>query len=133
MNSIQIFLLCPVPEEQKPIHEYILLKDKLEVSSKEEKEKKRSFISQFFKNVGRTFLLFRWFFLSKRFCSPHVIYEEASWYDGQIWEKPLSFIKNDHFINTQKIQPNLKKKTFSLIVSSFLILSFFYSFHLIGN
>ena len=29
-------------------------------------------------------------------------YEEASWFDGQYWEKPLSVIKKDRFFLTQK-------------------------------
>jgi hypothetical protein len=84
-NSIKIFLLCPVPEEQKPISDYI-----------EYKESSPIFI----------FAPFRLFFASeiqKRLKKPIVFYEEGSWFDGQVWEKPFSVIKNDRLLASQKL------------------------------
>jgi hypothetical protein len=91
INSIKIYLLCPIPDEQKPITEYINLKKYLN----------QPFLSFFF--------LLRWKDIEKRLNDPCVIYEEASWYDGQIWDKPFSIIKNDRLLSTQIIQPFLKK------------------------
>jgi hypothetical protein len=47
--------------------------------------------------------------LEKQLNLAFVIYEESSWYDGQIWEKPFWVIKNDHLLKTQKVQPALQK------------------------
>jgi hypothetical protein len=54
--------------------------------------------------------------------SAFLFYEEASWYDGQIWEKPFFLIKNDKLISTQKIEPILEE----IIKSFFLSLSFLF-------
>ena len=146
MNSnIKIFLLCPVPEEQKPINAYIGLKENQLTNwttlSKKNYEKKLVslfcfffvFVSFFrFSSFSDTRYLFEWvlinisislnflFFLivliffrwkqiEKDFNEPRLFYEEASWYDGQIWEKPFSILKNDKLISTQKIKPILER------------------------
>jgi hypothetical protein len=33
----------------------------------------------------------------KKFLQVKLVYEEGSWYDGQIWEKPILLLKNDRF------------------------------------
>ena len=151
MNSnIKIFLLCPVPEDQKPINTYIGLKENqltnwTTLSKKNYDKKLLSLFSCFFSAVSfcrfptslvSTFLdtryLFDWFLLTlaislnflfflllvifarwkqveKEFDEPRLFYEEASWYDGQVWEKPLSILKNDKLISTQKIKPILER------------------------
>ena len=146
MNSnIKIFLLCPVPEEQKPINAYIGLKENQLTNwttlSKKNYEKKLVslfsfffFVVSFFRfsSFSDTRYLFEWvlinifislnllFFLialifsrwkqiEKDFNEPRLFYEEASWYDGQIWEKPFSILKNDKLISTQKIKPILER------------------------
>lgn len=158
-TNIKIFLLCPVPEEQKPINEYIGLKENfltgwttLSTNSYENKIRDIFFkaffviccfqISHFqgiyyglewlLENIWWTtnFLLFfllvilsRWIETEKRFQEARLFYEEASWYDGQIWEKPLAIIKNDNLIRTQKIQPmiqRIKKTIFQLIFFNIL-------------
>jgi len=48
-------------------------------------------------------ILIRWITINQKFQNSRLIYEEASWYDGQIWEKPFFLIKNDKLISTQKI------------------------------
>lgn len=85
LTSIKIFLLCPIPEEQKPISDYIQYRNTLGHS--------------FF----NPFLFFRWKEIQKRLKEPTVFYEEGSWYDGQIWEKPFSVIKNDRLLSIQKV------------------------------
>ena len=146
MNSnIKIFLLCPVPEEQKPINGYIGLKENQLTNwttlSKRNYEKKLLslfsfffFLVSFFRissfsdsrylfdwflitfSLSLTFLFFlvlliffRWKQIEKDFNQPRLFYEEASWYDGQIWEKPFSILKNDKLISTQKIKPILQR------------------------
>lgn len=146
MNSnIKIFLLCPVPEEQKPINGYIGLKENQLTNwttlSKKNYEKKLFslfsfffFLVSFFRvssfsdsrylfdwflitfSLSLTLLFFlvlliffRWKQIEKDFNQPRLFYEEASWYDGQIWEKPFSILKNDKLISTQKIKPILER------------------------
>lgn len=146
MNSnIKIFLLCPVPEEQKPINGYIGLKENqltnwTTLSKKNYEKKLFSLFSFFFflvsffrvSSFSDTRYLFDWFLITfslsltllfflvlliffrwkqieKDFNQPRLFYEEASWYDGQIWEKPFSILKNDKLISTQKIKPILER------------------------
>ena len=146
MNSnIKIFLLCPVPEDQKPINTYIGLKENpltnwTTLSKKNYDKKLLSLFSFFFilicffrsstlldnrylfdwllinVAISLNFLFFlilvifaRWKQVEKEFNQPRLFYEEASWYDGQVWEKPLSILKNDKLISTQKIKPILER------------------------
>ena len=160
MNSnIKIFLLCPVPEEQKPINEYIGLKESFITGwttlSKKSYEKKivNTFLMYFcitcciqFSQFKGTYyilewilenfwwttlffslfflvLLSRWVEIEKRFYEARLFYEEASWYDGQIWEKPLAVIKNDNLIRNQKIKPiveRIKKSLLQMLGLNFL-------------
>ena len=144
-TNIKIFLLCPVPEEQKPINIYIGLKENpltnwTTLSRKNYEKKLFSITSSFFLLISifrigmleeshyfiewlltnciissgfLTFLLFvifyRWKQVEKEFNQPRIFYEEASWYDGQIWEKPFLILKNDKLISTQKIKPILER------------------------
>jgi hypothetical protein len=146
--NIKIFLLCPVPENQKPINEYIQLQqDSLGFLFSASKSPFQptlfsvyffiffflfssssilfqfdtiSFntivkiihsisISFFLTNLVRLFFLFfqyfRWSQLENKLNQARFFYEEGSWYDGEIWEKPFLLIKNERFLNTQKIQP----------------------------
>jgi hypothetical protein len=141
--------LCPVPEDQKPINEYIGLKENLLTSwitlSIQNYNKKIlsiflgifvfvsvfqifsfqgiyylfewSLENFFLSNILLLFLfliiLSRWFQTYNRFESARLFYEEASWYDGQIWEKPLLLIKNDQLLKSQKIRPLLKRIQFT--------------------
>lgn len=134
INSIKIFLLCPVPEDQKPITEYIQLKKYLEKKEKilDHTQNKNEFNSPFLQEfdsffhffnplkieqLGKMFfnffLIIRWKELETRLTQAIVFYEESSWYDGQIWEKPFSILKNDRLLSTQIVQPILKKTLFS--------------------
>jgi hypothetical protein len=69
----------------------------------------------------------RWKQIEKEFNEPRLFYEEASWYDGQVWEKPFSILKNDKLISTQKIKPILERISrtiftlFSLNLGLFLL------------
>ena len=123
-----IFLLCPVPEEQKAIHEYLNLKKYLGIPLTKTEKSLEKKISIFFTNVINIFLnfffIFRWKDLENRLNQPIVSYEEASWYDGQIWEKPFSIIKKDRLLNSQIIQPFLRKNLFFLFLFFLILFSF---------
>ena len=145
-TNIKIFLLCPVPDDQKPINEYIGLKENQLTNwttlSKKNYQKKilQLFLSNFlilsfltsntiFNDINiltdwilnnlfitnnlllvlLTVIIFRWKQNQKRFNQTRLFYEEGSWYDGQFWEKPLSLVKNDKLISTQKIEPILQR------------------------
>jgi hypothetical protein len=163
-SNIKIFLLCPVPNDQKPINEYIDLKENELINWTTLSNKKYQeflffrFLTIFFLFFPFTFsqihfyfesllinflislillvflligIFIRWEQVKQRFLMARLFYEEASWYDGQIWEKPLELIKNDKFITTQKIQPILNRLRTTLInfgiliILTFLILQFF--------
>lgn len=153
MNSLmRRFLLCPVPDEQKPMNQYIELKETTFFSwIVQASEKKANLfrslvfpflfffsIQLFFFPAGllqkvifslqilvlvRFFLFFVTFFRWRdsyiSFSKSIILYEEASWFDTQFWEKPFFLIKNDKLIATQKIRPQLQRLK-KLIVNSLL-------------
>ena len=138
--NIKTFLLCPVPDDQKPINEYLNLKENkfLNWGNLNTNKNKKflgtiflTFFSFFSINQFQPFsfatffeilfntliiiqfflfvILIRWITINQKFQNSRLIYEEASWYDGQIWEKPFFLIKNDKLISTQKIEPILEE------------------------
>lgn len=159
--NIKIFLLCPVPEDQKPINEYIQLKENdftnwVTFGKEQFLKKLFSFTFNFFflfslfqfskyqevEYLGETiletlifailgvcFLLVvnfaRWKQVEIRLSKSRLFYEEASWYDGQIWEKPFAILKNDKLLSSQKIQPILQRilRTILTLFASTLFLS----------
>jgi len=143
INSIKIFLLCPIPDEQKPINEYINLKKFLnaekvnkftklrysELNTKTNNTFINFFLKQFKQILINLALIIRWKEIEKRLNLPNILYEEGSWYDSQIWEKPFSMIKNDRLICSQTIKPFLKKNFISLLVFLiFFLTSFSFNF-----
>jgi hypothetical protein len=159
--NIKIFLLCPIPEDQKPIKQLINLKEnsftKVLTLSNKEFLKKSFFnffcvflILSFFRSnqfnsfllninwllinieISLTFLVLsiyfsfnQWNTLVDAFNSPRIFYEEASWFDGQIWDKPFSIIKNDRLIIKQQLKPLLKRTINVLVFLIFFIFSIF--------
>ena len=150
--NIKTFLLCPVPDDQKPINEYLNLKENkfLNWGSLNSNKNKKflgtiflTFFSFFSINQFQPFsfatffeilfntliiiqfflfvILIRWITINQKFQNSRLIYEEASWYDGQIWEKPFFLIKNDKLISTQKIEPILEEIIKSFFISLFLL------------
>nr|AIM52730.1 hypothetical protein YCF36 [Ochromonas sp. CCMP1393]AIM52809.1 hypothetical protein YCF36 [Ochromonas sp. CCMP1393] len=160
--NIKIFLLCPIPEDQKPINEYIDLKENplfnwTALENEKYKQKLVGLYSFFWliisifegnlwsKNTLKVFILtleissicvlfsllfifIRWRDIKKRFTEARLFYEEASWFDGQIWEKPFFLIKNDKLICSQKIQPILQRLIREIANFSFLSLFLFVCF-----
>lgn len=175
-SNIKIYLFCPIPEDQKPINEYIELKENFITSwaclrSEKYKSKLISiFLSIFLfflllqflsvdlpfqkawfeKNLSFDFVLkklifnlfesliayilflivnfFRWKEMNNRFKNACLFYEEGSWYDGKLWEKPFPLIKNDNLLSIQKIEPILIRILNSLYIS--ILLLFFVSLEL---
>lgn len=167
-SNIKIFILCPVPEEQKPINEYIQLKENsfqswqnfsfsqklvilfaflglnswsfVDLQIKYQTFNPNIFLEKFVINslIIFTFLFFlvlinflRWKQISTKFKRARIIYEEISWYDGQIWEKPFSVLKNDKLLNLIKIQPFLKQCFFVFFL--LLVCFCFFSFVWLNN
>jgi hypothetical protein len=152
--DIKIFLLCPIPEDQKPINQYINLKNKFFLNSINF-SLKNSFLTFFLffffqlltKSVFLNFSFFsiltlflflflnficlQWIDVNKRFKTARLIYEEASWYDGQLWEKPFILIKNDKLISSQKIEPILQSLLRLIFTSCFLLFNFLIVFELL--
>jgi hypothetical protein len=161
-KTMKIFLLCPVPQEQKPIEEYIQLQQNWFITfffHLPDNNNKQNFffvfagilISQsfftfffpflaklkfffFFGNISfflfSLFILFRWKELEKRFSFSRLIYEESSWYDTEIWEKPFSILRTDKLLSSQKIKPlqtKIERISFSLSLFAFSF-SFFFHF-----
>jgi hypothetical protein len=149
----KVFLLCSIPEDQKPINQYISLKENsllnwstFSIFQYKQKIVKSFFLiffffftiefalffTNFFDCLKLTilftfffflffifFTFYRWKEIDNSFSTSRIFYEEESWYDGEIWEKPMSVIKNDKLLGTLKIKPLLKKIKKSL---SFFIL-----------
>lgn len=166
--DIKIFLLCPIPEDQKPINEYIDFKENILTNWTKFSQKKYiktifltyllffsifslfsfnelvilfkkdlfdwllikfllSFLSLFF---YLNFVLFRWITINNKFQTPRIIYEEASWYDGQIWEKPFFLIKNDKLLSSQKIDPIIQRLIRTNLICLFILLGFLLIFEI---
>ena len=155
--NIKIFLLCPIPEEQKPINEYIALKEN-NLTNWITLPKQQYLISvlrgfftlflicltftfetvesinQLLTTIQKTtfftllslffvvlYVISNWKQVDSRFNASRLIYEEGSWYTSEIWEKPISLIKNDKLISTQIIQPILSRNISFLGLVGFLI------------
>jgi len=174
MNFTETFLtttklFCSIPEQQKPINEYIqnketiginwiflkninLLKklvsfyfflfffffisdlnfEKITKSSIIIATKNSYLISWFFFISFLSILFYRWYLLKETFQTSRLFYEEISWFDGQIWQKPSFLIKTDHLINELKIIVLLKRvfQVFCYTFFFFFFLSFIYSLFL---
>ena len=70
-------------------------------------------------------LYVNWYQIKSRFDVSRLVYEDSSWYDTQIWEKPFLLIKNDKLLKTQKIQPIIQR------LSRIILMLFFFNLFLI--
>jgi len=166
MNFVDLFFFCPIPEDQKPITEYLELKQN-SFNNWVTRSSKTYFNSLFFiffltlilfsiisfpfinsfhlldlfsfstKFFFLLFLIFfsiilfpffRWLELNKRLKKARLFYEEGSWYDGKIWNKPFSLIKNEKLLAFQKIEPILQRLLRTLFSVFFLVIFFFFFF-----
>ena len=158
--NIKIFLLCPIPEDQKPINEYISLKennltnwitlvkrkylgtlfqifltlflicltftfDGIEsINQLIATFEQTSFFSLAILNFVLIYILSNWKQVDNRFNTSRLIYEEGSWYTSEIWEKPISLIKNDKLISTQILQPIVLRNLQFIVVLVFVVAIF---------
>ena len=153
ISKLKLILLCPVPEDQKPISEYIGLKENpltnwTTLSTKNYNAKLFSLFTSVFILLSiltfqdREFLgdwilsnlvislniiltlyfviIWRWNEIKKRLNQARLFYEEASWYDGQIWEKPFIILKNDRLLVSQKLEPVLRRLINTLVFLIYL-------------
>jgi hypothetical protein len=156
MRKRNFLLTCSIPEDQKPINEYIENKENflLNWTILEKKEyfvqftkfflqfffflflfeKKFSLKLLFFATIFflffLTILFFRWTEVYRRLTETRLFYEEGSWFSIQIWEKSFFLIKNDKLISSQKLKLILRRIFHTLIFLSLFLfsLSFFFFF-----
>lgn len=50
-----------------------------------------------------------WSYVHRRLVSERVEYEESGWYDGQVWEKPLSWRQQDLLVARHQVGPVLSR------------------------
>jgi hypothetical protein len=50
-----------------------------------------------------------WSYVRGRLASERVEYEESGWYDGQVWEKPLSWRQRDLLVARHQVAPVVKR------------------------
>ncbi len=50
-----------------------------------------------------------WSYIGDRLTKTKIVYEESSWYDGQIWEKPVEFYYRDQLIFKHQVEPMIKR------------------------
>jgi hypothetical protein len=50
-----------------------------------------------------------WRYVHRRLVSERVEYEESGWYDGQVWEKPLSWRQQDLLVARHQVVPVLRR------------------------
>ncbi len=157
--NLKVFLLCPIPDDQKPINEYVEWKNNkfanwtlLPDSSFFKIAKKLTLliflviqslsfdpypffylpmtilITSLIMLLAILLLINKWENIKQRFIKSRLFYEEASWFDGQIWEKPAYILRNDKLIANQKIQPIIQRLIYlfyitlalSLVIGGFL-------------
>ncbi len=63
-----------------------------------------------------------WTYVMKRLLSESVEYEESGWYDGQTWEKPLSWREKDLLIARHEVRPSLGRLSWAMAMSAGLML-----------
>jgi hypothetical protein len=87
--------------------------------------------SAFFVGLILIRLYLGWSYIGERLKKTKIIYEESSWYDGQVWEKPLEDYQRDQLIFTYQVRPLLQRLRKSglllLILASSCSLMFFFT------
>ena len=67
------------------------------------------------------------FYIKKRLENYIIEYEESSWFDGQLWIKPIKILMQDRLISYYRVSPFLKRlKKTTLYLLSNLILVFLF-------
>lgn len=63
-----------------------------------------------------------WSYVHRRLVSERVEYEESGWYDGQVWEKPLSWRQQDLLVARHQVSPVLVRLQRSIAITTALLL-----------
>ncbi|MBF2056520.1 MAG: CGLD27 family protein [Cyanobacterium sp. T60_A2020_053] len=63
----------------------------------------------FFVALALIRLYLGWQHIGSRLLKTKIVYEESSWYDGQVWEKPLEIYNRDRLIFNYQVEPLLKR------------------------
>jgi hypothetical protein len=63
-----------------------------------------------------------WRTIHQRLLSERVEYEESGWYDGQVWEKPLTWRQQDRLVAQHQVGPMLGRLRRALAIAALLIL-----------
>ena len=63
-----------------------------------------------------------WTYVQKRLVSERVEYEESGWYDGQVWEKPITWRQQDLLVARHQVQPVLSRLRQAVAVAITLML-----------
>ena len=50
-----------------------------------------------------------WSYVHRRLVSERVEYEESGWYDGQVWEKPITWRQQDLLVANHQVRPVLRR------------------------
>jgi hypothetical protein len=64
-----------------------------------------------------------WRSIHRRLVSEKVEYEESGWYDGQVWEKPLSWRQQDLLVAQHQVRPVLSRLERALAIGAGLMLA----------
>ena len=64
-----------------------------------------------------------WRTIHRRLVSERVEYEESGWYDGQVWEKPLSWRQQDLLVAQHQVRPVLSRLEQALAICAALMLA----------
>ncbi len=144
-NIIEIY--SSIKKEQKPIIQFFDLKKRNDISNNFERYAVSLLtyfslaLFTFFeaKNELYIFILLictlsslyfiSWRNLLNTFKSSKIYYEESSWFDTKMWEKPIFLLRNDKIFANQKIRKKVNllwKMFFFSIIQIFLLLALFY-------
>ena len=64
-----------------------------------------------------------WRYVQRRLLSERVTYEESGWYDGQVWEKPVSWCQQDRLVAQHQVTPVLiRLRQAALVLLGLLLL-----------
>jgi hypothetical protein len=63
-----------------------------------------------------------WRTIHQRLMSERVEYEESGWYDGQVWEKPLSWRQQDLLVARHQVRPVLGRLRRAITAATALML-----------
>ncbi|CAI8169436.1 MAG: CGLD27 family protein [Prochlorococcus sp.] len=66
-----------------------------------------------------------WSYIHQRLLSERVEYEESGWFDGQVWEKPLSWREQDMLVAQHEVKPILGRLGRAMATATGLIVAGF--------